>query len=125
MSFFTNLWEDLKKVLGFATVWAPVVAIADPSAAVGIAKAQEAVTTLMPIVAAVAAQSAIPQTHEQLVDSVTAVVQASSQILTSSGVVKSSTNDHIQALVPLIHAAVIASGSAATPPASPPPAIAP
>lgn len=123
MSLLTNLWEDLKKVLGFAIVWAPVVAIADPNAAIGIAKAQAAVTALMPVVAAVAAQTTAPQTHEQMVDAVTAVVQASSQLLTNSGVVTSTTNEHLQALVPLIHIAVLASGAASTPPASPLPAV--
>jgi hypothetical protein len=128
MSFLPGLktvWADLLKIFSFATVWAPVAAVADPNAAESIQHATNVVTALQPVVQSVAAASATPLTHEQLVDAVTTAVTSSSNVLSNAGLVSADANARVQTLAPLVHAAVIASGAASTAPASPPPVVTP
>ena len=106
MNLLETLWGDLMKIFH----WAPVVAAIDPNAAGGIARAEAVITALQPTVAAVSAAGT--QTHAQLVDSVTQAIAASSASLTKMGLVSGATNDHLLAVVPLISAAVAASGLA-------------
>ena len=116
MSVFSNLWADLLKIFAFA----PVVAAVDPNAAHGIATAEAAVTALQPTVAAVQAAANGALNHADLVSSVTNAVSASSTKLVAMGVMSGTTDQHIQALVPVINAAVAVSGLAApTAPATP------
>lgn len=114
MSFLpglATLWADLKKIFAFA----PVVAAVDPNAANGIAHAAAAVQALQPVVQAVHEVNGGTLTHGELVDKVTDAVAQSSSELAKAGVLSTTTDQHIQAAAPLIHAAVAVSGLAATP----------
>ena len=111
MSFLPGLstfWADLQKIFAFA----PVIAALDPNAAGGIAVASAAVAALQPTVQAVVAASSSPQTHEQIVAAVTSAVTAGSTELVKLGVMSATTDQHVQAVAPLINAAVAASGLA-------------
>jgi hypothetical protein len=119
MSFLSTLWTDIEKVLGVAQAIAPVVAVVDPNAAGGIAVAEKAISALQPTIATVAQAATGALTHEQLVDQVTNVVATGAKILADNGKIVASANDAIQALAPVIHAAVAASGLASTAPAAP------
>ena len=115
MSFLpglATLWADLQKIFAFA----PVVAAIDPNAAGGIATAVAAITDLQPTVTAVQTAANGGLNHADLVTAVTAAVSASSTQLVAAGVMSGTTEQHIQAIVPVINAAVALSGLAAPAP---------
>lgn len=114
MSFLPGLatvWADLKKIFAFAHI----IAAVDPGAAPDVARAEAAVAALQPTVKAVqdAANGAL--SHDELVVKVTDAVAASSASLAKQGLLSGTTDQHIQAAAPLIHAAVAVSGLAAAP----------
>lgn len=115
MSFLPGLatvWADLKKIFAFA----PVVAAIDPNAAGGIATAAAAVQALQPVVQAVQDANNGTLNHADLVNKVTDAVVQSSAELAKAGVLSTTTDQHVQAAAPLIHAAVAVSGLAVQPP---------
>lgn len=112
MSFLPGLktlWDDLLKIFAFA----PVVAAVDPNAAAGVSEAAAAIQALQPTVKAVQDAANGTLGHAELVAKVTDAVAASSAQLAQQGLLSSTDNDHVQAAVPLIHAAVAISGLAA------------
>ena len=119
MSLLEKLWGDFMKLFTLAPVIAPIVAVADPNAAQGVATVEAGLVALQPTVNAVNTALGGNQTHEQLVTAVTSAVAQSSASLTKMGVMSATTDEHIQAVAPLINAAVAVSGLAnnqATPP---------
>lgn len=106
-----TVWADLKKIFAFA----PVVAAIDPQAAGGIATAAAVVQALQPVVQAVQDANGGTLSHADLVAKVTDAVAQSSTELAKAGMLSTATDQHVQTVAPLIHAAVTVSGLAATP----------
>lgn len=111
MSFLPTLWADLQKVFAFAHIFAAI----NPGAAADVAVAEKAVTALQPVVQAVQDAANGSLDHAGLVAGVTDAIAAGSASLVKQGLVSSTTDDHIQAAAPLIHAAVAISGLAVPP----------
>ncbi len=108
MSLLETVWADLKKIFAFA----PVIAAVDPNAAGGITAVSAAVAALQPVVSAVSASNGNSLNHADLVIKVTDAIAKSSAALAAQGILSGTTDQHIQAAAPLIHAAVAVSGLA-------------
>ncbi len=108
MNLFETIWADLNKLFAFA----PLVAAIDPNAAGGIATAELAVAALQPTISVLSQNANGTLSHDQLVQQTTNAVAQSSASLTKLGMVSATTDQHIQAAVPLINAAVAISGLA-------------
>lgn len=106
--FLAALESDLKKIFAFA----PVVAMIDPQAAGGIAEAQAIIAALQPTIAAVQSVAGGGLNHADLVTGVVNAITTTSTALTAQGVMTGTTNQHVQALAPLVSAAVALSGIA-------------
>ena len=111
MSFLpglATLWADLEKVLAFAHIYAAI----RPGAAADVAVAEKTVAALQPVVQAVQTAANGSLDHAGLVTGVTDAIAAG---LAKQGLVSGTADAHIQAVAPLIHAAVAISGLAVPP----------
>jgi len=106
---FATVFADLKKIFALANIFAAF----HPSAAPDLAKAEQTIADLQPIVKAVqnAANGALD--HAGLVNGVTDAIAKGSASLVAQGLISGTTDQHVQALAAIIPAAVAVSGLAA------------
>ena len=113
-----SIWAEIEHVFGIATAAAPIIALADPTAASGIGSAEAALALVTPAVNAVLANVAADATPEQVQAHVASLVNFAVNTAVANGTVTADKVAAVQAAVPALIATAAAVSAAANKPLS-------
>lgn len=119
MNELSKIWAELQHIFGIAAAAAPVVALADPTAAAGIGSAEAALALVSPTVNAFLANSATPPTGEQVLAGVNSALNIAVKTAVANNTITADKAAAVTAAAPALVSAAIAISTAVNKPYTP------